>query len=88
MQEEFSADPGPETPSKPATLSAPSPMSPSLTPGHLRASPRPRRQIGERPTPRSSRLSTEVYNSSDKDDEDEDEQGTGEDEDDAMEVDK
>lgn len=78
----------PETPSKPAKLPAAAPTTPVQRPAahshHLRASPRPRRQLGEKLTPRSSRLSTEVFSAADESDEsgEEDFQET-----EAMEVD-
>lgn len=76
----FEDDSTPETPSKPAKIQ---PLSPA--PPHLRASPRPRRQLGERSTPGSSRLGQEVFSASSEgageaDDEDEAEE--------AMEIDK
>ncbi|WOO78481.1 Endoplasmic reticulum junction formation protein lunapark [Vanrija pseudolonga] len=75
--------PEPETPSKPPPVALP--VTPTGTPGHLRASPRPRRQLGERKAaPRLSRLGNEVFSA---DDIGEDEGGDSFD-DDAMEVDK
>ena len=56
-----------------------------VTPPHLpRASPRPRRQPGERATPRSSRLGQEVFSASN---EEEEHDQRGDDEGETMDVD-
>lgn len=88
----------PDTPSKPAKLaparmgSAPTtPSRPAPAPAaqHLRASPRPRRQLGgERTKPRSSRLSTEVFSAADEAAARDESEDTDEDDDsESMEVD-
>jgi len=59
--------PAPSTPA--STRDAPSPA----TPSHLsRASPKPRRPLGEKGTPRASRLGQEVFSASAGDGEQED----------------
>lgn len=70
----------PAAPSTP-TPSGPKESLPPVTPAHLtRNSPRPRRNLAERGTPRSSRLGQEVFSAEDEDKEDE---GSG----DTMDVD-
>lgn len=59
--------PAPSTPTP--TREAPSPV----TPSHLsRPSPKPRRTLGEKATPRTSKLGKEVFSASAADEEEED----------------
>ncbi|RSH95655.1 hypothetical protein EHS25_000747 [Saitozyma podzolica] len=69
LQSSTAPAPGPTTSS-----SQPLPSSPITPSAHLRssASPRPRRHVGERGTPRSSRLGQEVFSASSEDDTEED----------------
>ncbi|KAL1407433.1 hypothetical protein Q8F55_006866 [Vanrija albida] len=85
-QDELGELPEPETPSKPPVAL---PVTPSGTPGHLRASPRPRRQLGERKAaPRLSRLGNEVFSADDIGEDEGEGEGDVSREDEAMEVDK